>query len=207
MLLPKTQQDLGLIANGSYGGASDVQDHYLYDTLALQGSNQSEYKYFSTPVGGAKTIQKTNMVGQGTLPAGQNYVAQALGFKFLPNSTDADTINSLVADLYTVLSKTTLRVIITGREYDLECPASIFLPAVSIAGESATNTSVSRIGEFNVNNWIALQTPITIAQLVSFSITLLVENTDAEVSAALGRLNTAGCELRWCFRGTLKRMK
>lgn len=215
MLKLGTQQDAGLIRQGSYQGASDIQDHYWFDTLPFQGANISLYNFFTTPISGNKVVQETNLQDAGKFPTGQSFVTNAIGFHFLPNGTVDEEIDAdIVRDFYTVMRQSNVQVIIAGREFDLQAPASIFLPSVAVSqltGNTA-DTFPTRVGDFTNRGWLPLKTPITISELVSFKLAFSVNNANAEVADALARLSDSSegalpAQLRWVLRGTLERLK
>lgn len=208
MLKKGTRQDAGLIRQGSYQGSSDIQDHYWFDTLPFQASNISLYNFFTSPISATKVAQQTNLQDAGKFPTGQSFVTNALGFR-LVGADGADVIESAkaVQDFYTVMENANVELIIAGREFDFQAPASIFLPAVSIAEGDATSTASVRVGDFNSRNWLPLKTPITISELVSFKVAFTVNNANTAVATALTDLVSAGVSLRWVLRGTLERLK
>lgn len=208
MLKRGTRQDAGLIRQGSYQGSSDIQDHYWFDTLPFQASNISLYNFFTSPISATKVSQQTNLQDAGKFPTGQSFVTNALGFRLVASDgSDVAVTSKNIADFYTVMENSNVEVIIAGREFDFQAPASIFLPAVSVADGDATNTSSLRVGDFNSRNWLPLKTPITISELVSFKVAFTVNNANAKVATALTDLLAGGVELRWVLRGTLERLK
>jgi hypothetical protein len=209
MLKKGTRQDAGLIRQGSYQGASDIQDHYWFDTLPIQGSNISLYNFFTSPISATKVAQQTNLQDAGKFPTGQSFVTNAIGFRVVKLGGPTSIVSQSINEIYTVLENSNVELIIAGREFDFQAPASAFLPAVSSASSDVTGGADAslRVGDFNQRNWLPLKTPITISELVSFKVALTVNNADANVATALNNLNALGIELRWVLRGTLERLK
>ena len=212
MLKQGTRQDIKLIRQGSYQGASDVQDHIWWDTQDFQASTVADYSFFVTPIGVGKPKQQTNLQDAGKFPTGQSFVTNAVGFHFLPKHTvDAQVVSTVVADFYTVMREANVDIIIAGREFDFQSPASAFLPPIAVVQQTeagAVGIAEQRIGDFNNRGWLPLKTPITISELVSFKLLFSVNNSDPEVAGALTRLSANDpAQLRWCLRGTLERLK
>jgi len=217
MLKQGTRTDVNLIRQGSYQGASDVQDHYWFDTLPFEPSTISNIRFFSGPISPSKTIQETNLQDAGKFPTGQSFVLNAFQPHLLAKFDEAtpEKASQVVTDYYTVLEESLIEIVIAGREFDFQGPGSVWLPSVSIAQQTeaaAVGITETRVGDFNHRNWLPMKTPITIGELVSFQLRQTINVADAQVAAALGRLSDTSsgklaAKLRWTFRGTLERLK
>lgn len=212
-----TADRLAQIREGTYQGPSDVQDHYLWDTLAIPSSTTTNgvMSFFTAPQSPTKPLAKTNLQDAGKLPTGQAFVAVAirpqLDLSFasgaLPNVTDAAC--NLVNDFYRVLENSAVQFEISGRQYDLQAPAGIWQNpvALSVGSADVATSLVARVGDYNHKGWVSLNTPIIIGELVNFKLNLYLNSSDTLLKNAIDALAAAGCSIKWIMRGTLERLK
>lgn len=95
--------------------AAEVLDWTYYDRLLIDGTTPTlVHRLFVTPLGQAgKTLADTNMVLAGLLPQGQNMKVKAIKFLYV---TAAAKATAVVTAFYTMLTRTTLEVIIPGKD-------------------------------------------------------------------------------------------
>lgn len=207
MLPQKTREALALARQGTYQGASDVLDHYIHDTLAVEAATTQQYLFFQSGIQTGKNQIATNLQDNGKLPSGQSYVLAAFGFSFLPGDATALTPVQAVNHLYEMLRGSLLELKVAGTDFQWQGSGSVLIPNVAIATADAVNTSALSVGQFNSSNWIPLNTPVTLSSQVSFNWRLTVDTTDAVVAAAVAALNGDSASLRLVMRGTLERLK
>lgn len=215
-------RDLKMVKQGSYSQVSgDVLDHVLYDSVLFQSSTvRAQTNFFTTPIGGAfgsatKTKQETNMTDPGKLPAGQGFVIKEFGF-FMPTiNVNADNdAGAVMQALINILGFSVFEISIAGREYDLQIPGSMFLPALANRSNSvivAATALQAYSGEYLASGWFKLTAPIILGELVSFSVKHLVGSANSAnqtiLNAASDTLATQVSPLQLKLRGTLVRSK
>lgn len=215
-------RDLKLVKKGSYSEVSgDVIDHVLYDSVLFQSTTvRAQTNFFTTPIGGAfgsvtKTKQETNMTDPGKLPAGQGFVAKEFGI-FCPtiNVTADNDAAAVMQAFVNILGFSVFEIAIAGREYDLQIPGSMFLPAMLNRSNSvivAATALQAYSGEYLASGWFKLQTPIIFGELVSFSVKHLVGSAVAAnqtiLNTASDLLATQVAPLQLKLRGALVRSK
>jgi len=215
-------QDLQWVKQGSYSNVSgDVLDHVLYDEVLFQATTaRANTSFFTTPIGGAfgavtKTKQETNMSDPGKLPAGQGFVIKEFGI-FCPtiNVTADNDAAAVMQAFVNILGFSVFEIAIAGREYDLQIPGSMFLPAMMNRSNSvivAATALQSYSGEYLASGWFKLSAPIILGELVSFSVKHLVGSAVAAnqtiLDTASGVLATQVAPLQLKLRGTLVRSK
>lgn len=215
--------DLKMVKAGSYSQVSgDVLDHVLFDMIPFQATTaRGTTNFFTTPIGGpytsttVKTALETNMTDPGKLPAGQGFVIKELGF-FQPNMavTADNDVATVMNALVIILGNSTFEIRIAGRQFDLQIPGSMFLPAITSRTNSvivAATALQGYSGEYLASGWVKLASPIILGELVSFSV---VQTTGSTVAANQTIINTASdvlatqvAPLQLKMRGTLVRSK
>lgn len=169
---------LALGKNGSYGNEGNVLEHVLYDTSVFQNTTLApETQFFTQPIGaafggGIKGRHETNMQEPSRLPTGQTMLVMAISIALKPILVGADVDQNTIFSAYAnIMQFSYWRLIIAGREYDLEVPGSIFIPPVfGNALNSAANSATSP-GEFISSGWVKLtKIPIPIGPQVSFHV-------------------------------------
>lgn len=203
------QNNIALLRSGSYpSGASDIQDHVLWDTVAFKASSTSKYSMFREPQGvNGKTLADTNLDDAGKLPTGKAFNIQSIGFSLAGIPSNSTSALPLVKSLYDVMRDGVVEIVINGREYDLQIPADVFLPSIAEIAGDASNSATSRVGDFSVNPWYGLQIPIPVGTQVNFEVKWTFDNAKADVATALDALEAAGVRLRTKLRGILSRTK
>lgn len=175
--------DVSQMQNGSYGEMKEADDIFLWDTIAVSTTAQ-EYQFFTQPIGSGnapgKTRQRTNMVSPGALPYGQNALVKAISFHYFPKVVDT-TLAARVQAFYNMLEESYLQFQIINREFEFECPGSIFLPNVSVVtrntstGTQGVAESQGRVGDFNYHGHYILKSPIVLENLVAFKLRWFVD--------------------------------
>lgn len=121
-------------ANPIEEGRADIVPWILYDRqFTAAGSTTSvEYDYFTTPIGGAKTKQDTNMEQVSVLPNPQHFNVTSMQFYF--------SSQMLLTDISKFLDTYYTEFWITGKNY-AEGPLSMFPGGGGVTGFS-TQTGV-----------------------------------------------------------------
>lgn len=215
--------DLQRVKAGSYSQVSgDVLDHVLYDSMIFAAiTARASTSFFTTPIGGAftstttKTKQETNMTDPGKLPAGQGFLIKEIGWNLpiiaVTVDNDAATVMQAIVN---ILGFSVFEVRIAGREFDLQFPGTMFLPALTSRTNSvivAATALQAYSGEFLASGWMKLAAPIILGELVSFSVVHLLGSTVAAnqtiLNTASDVLATQVAPLQLKMRGTLVRSK
>lgn len=215
-------RDLRMVKAGSYSQVSgDVLDHVLYDHVLFQAATaRAQTSFFVSPIGGAfgsvtKTKQETNMTDPGKLPAGQGFVIKEFGFFFPTVNVTADNDAAAVMQAaLNILAFSVFEIAIAGREFDLQIPGSMFLPAMFNRSNGVVIAATSMpafSGEYLASGWFKLAAPIILGELVSFSVKHLVGSANANnqtiLNAASTILAAQESPLQLKLRGTLVRSK
>jgi hypothetical protein len=199
-----TFNDARLISGGSYSGAADIQDHVWYDTLTMSAA--TEYLFFQQgQQAGSKPLQDTNLLANGQLPNGQEFVIHSIGVHLQAGVRTGATVPAIVDAFYGLLENSTIQFRIAGREFDLEIPGSVYLPSVSASASTAGANTISRVGDFNNKSWLGLKTPIVIGELVSFNLKMAASSNASAYLTTLAA--TTASRMKWMLRGTLRRLK
>lgn len=182
-------------ADGSYGQSKDALHHSIWDTRFF-GTVPSDSTFFTQPIGsqwvvpngvaGSKTKNETNLTDTGKLPQGQTFMIQKLGVALI-SSYDVLTAGAtsgwadpvLIVQAFTnILQASVFDIIIAGKAFDAEVHGRQFVPALCLNGHvvSARGNS-TRNGDTLASGWVKLDpTPIMLASLVSFSVTMSTQN-------------------------------
>ncbi len=216
------QSDIDLVKLGSYSQVSgDVLDHVLYDEMLFAATTaRPSTSFFTTPIGGAfgtvtKTKQETNMTDPGKLPAGQGFIIKEIGFNLPIIAVTADNDAAAVMQaIVNILAFSVFEIRIAGREFDLQIPGTMFLPAIANRSNSvivAATALQAYSGDYLASGWFKLTVPIVLGELVSFSVVQLVGSAVAAnttiLNAASDLLATQVAPLQMKLRGTLIRSK
>lgn len=214
--------DLKRVKAGSYSQVSgDVLDHVLYDNVLFAATTaRSSTSFFTTPIGGAfgsvtKTKQETNMTDPGKLPAGQGFLIKEIGWSLPTINVTADNdAGAVMQAIINILEFSIFEIRIAGREFDLQFPGSMFLPALTNRSNSvivAATALPAYSGEFLASGWFKLAAPIILGEMVSFSVVQLVGSAVAAnqtiLNTASDLLATQVAPLQLKLRGTLVRSK
>lgn len=202
----------GLIGNQAYK-TNNINDYSPFDTLSF-ARTQSEYPFFQTGAGSnGKTRFDTNMVTGAQFPLGRNVVVQAIGFHFGFSSLATNRAAEVQA-FYTIMEQSYLELVITGRQFEVQLPGSFFLPEVALSAQvsrSSTSTSFAesnqRIGDYIRHGGYTLKIPVTLQNLIPFSLPWYVNTANSAVQDALETLtptNETPAWLRWQFKATLE---
>ncbi len=189
--------DLALGQNGSYSNEGNVLEHTLFDSALFDATTlRPQTSFFNAGIGqtiaggtASKGPNETNLREGGKLPNGQTFLVKAMGLSFVPTIVGTETdINTVIAAFINVLHHSYFEIKIAGREADYQAPGSSFLAMIqAVALASAANGL--RVGENIAGNWQKIQaTPISIGQLVSFSVEQI---SGSKIAAIQAKLNTA----------------
>jgi hypothetical protein len=225
-----TARQLRLLSNGSYStGKGNAQNDYIWDRIVLPASAPAQgIPFFRVPrsgqygvtAGDAKTEIETSMEDNAKLPAGQNFLANAVQISLITTDSQA------AAGTYTVgidrnlhawavlMQHSNFNFKFTNTEYSWRSPGVNFLPSVYQNGESgplAATGAIVRSGDFQHMNWLNMPTKVPITEQVNFTVTMFTTSGAAAllvfVNNAMAFLNgaTHACEVQTTLRGMLTR--
>lgn len=225
-----TARQLRLLSNGSYStGKGNAQNDYLWDRIILPATTQAQgIPFFRVPrsgnygvtAGDLKTEIETSMEDNGKLPAGQNFLANAIQVSLITGNgqgTDGTYtvgIDRILHAWATYMQHTIFIFKFTNTEYSWRTPGTTFLPSVFQNGESgalAATGAMVRMGDFHHLNWINMPTKVPITEQVNFTLTAFTTSGAAAiltlVQNAMAFLNgsTRRCEVQTTLRGMLTR--
>jgi len=232
-----TARQLRLLSNGSYStGKGNAQNDYIWDRYLMPAAPAAQGTplfriprsgAFGTVAGDAKTEIETSMEDNGKLPAGQNFLANAICPHFITTNNIASTGDYVhhtdrLLQAWKVFQQHTNWIFkFSNTEYSWRAPSVIFLPAVYENGASAVYTANEhhvKSGEYQHLSWMNMPTRIPITEQVNFTLTAFTTSGAASILAlvtnAMAFLNnaTAGntptavqCEVQVTLRGLLTR--
>jgi hypothetical protein len=182
-------QNLQLQAGGTYGPTKDANAHRLFDVRSF-GALANDYTYFVQPIGvaflgGYKTLNETNMQGNGQLPQGQAFTIRRLGIALIniTGATSQIAVDMLRA-FNEILASSVFEIKVAGREWDYQIHGRNFLPMPGqVVGTLANGF---RVGDEIASGWVSLDpTPIVIGNLVNFSVIQHVQNAVGAITTLL----------------------
>jgi hypothetical protein len=204
----------GMIGNPAYR-TNNINDYSPFDTLPF-ARNQAEYAFFQTGAGqNGKTRFDTNMVNGAQFPLGRNVVVKAIGFHLLFSGEPGSQAAQIQA-FYTILERSFLELVITGRQFEFQAPGSFWMPEIALSNNStnsyitptlAASATYERVGDYIKHGGYQLSIPITLQNLIPFTLPWYVDTQNAAVQAALEVLTPSSyepAELRWQFKATLE---
>lgn len=155
---------------GRVPGLLDESSQPIYDTLTITAGTAS-YRFFQTPIGGAKTRLQTNMTQPGMLPPPQTLVVMAVRIIIKSAST-------VIADAILNNSRVEFKV---GEKEQLVAPTMLFS-----AGAGTYNnitTDIAQNGMPDARSIWALQKPIVIGVQQNFYLDLIYDTAPATAAA------------------------
>lgn len=184
-------------------GVADVLPWFLYDrqTTAANTLTATQYDYFTTPIGGTKTKQDTNMEQVSRLPDPQWMNVTSLQFY--------TSSRMLVEDIGTLLDTYYCEFIVSGKVY-AEGPIMQFPGGAGVSGfTTQTNTGAFSNG---INSPLAVNdfrmgnddTGITILQGQTFKVSLK-SSAGFTTKATTYNANAIGLNLLCVLEGVLSR--
>lgn len=199
-----TAKDLALLSNGSYStGKGQAQNDYIWDRILMPSAPSSQgLSFFRTPRSGAygttagdqKTEIETSMEDTGKLPAGQNFLCNAIAIHLITtNAFQADGVyvahtDQILQAWKIYMQHTNFTFKFTNVEYSWRTPGLTFLPAVwenGFSAAGATGQQIVRNGDFQHLSWINMPTRVPITEQVNFTLTAFTtsgSNTSATTS-------------------------
>lgn len=174
---------LGVQALSQFGvnlsGAVEELSWTLYDYNTYAAAGQTSLAFFNTPVGGGtKTFADTNMTLAGQIPAGQNFLVEAIGVDLWPSDSPevATATGTFISDQYAIMRSGILEFIIGSKTYKSEGPLERFPSKTRLAGFSsaATTTAATNIITDYAKSAGALHEiiPVLLTSNQNFSVTL-----------------------------------
>lgn len=193
-LTPAALRDIALGRGGTYGLSRDVIKHQLWDTRYFTAATVDNSTFFSQQRGApwrnssSKSVNETNMLDNGRLPAGQTFLIKRLGVRFISaQGTAATNAARIIQGFYNVMQSSYFELKIAGRDFDLQVHGSQFLPTAPISGVNTTTLPV-RVGDSIASGWYSLDyIPIFLNEMVSFSIEHKFSNPDSNVLSVLSQ--------------------
>lgn len=154
-------------------GKYQVRAQELYDSASIT-TGAGSYTYFSTPVGqGGKTLEDTNMVLAGQLPAQNYFYCTGMSLLLIPTAALA---TNQVLDLQAAFAAGVIRVEVLSREMYTAAPLgkitapSFLTGAISIHGAALDAAASS--GFLGVTGDKTEFAPFAIAPTQSFGVTI-----------------------------------
>jgi len=225
-----TARQLRLLSNGSYStGKGNAQNDYLWDRVVLPAAIAPQgVPFFRIPrsgpygatAGDLKTEVETSMEDNGKLPAGQNFLSNALQVSLITtNGQSSDGtytvgIDRILHAWATYMTHSNFSLKFSNTEYSWRTPGTSFLPSIFQNGESgalAATGAMVRMGDFYHLNWLNMPTKVPITEQVNFTMTAFTSSGAAAILAlvtnAMVFLNgsTRRCEVQTTLRGMLTR--
>jgi hypothetical protein len=134
-----------------------TQPLYSYQSYPAAGANT--LTFFQTQVGGATTLEDTNMQLQGQLPAPQKFLIQGVAIDYIPGiapaELGADNVTSQVNDMYAIMRRGTMTITIGSKDYGTIAPLKFAPPRSNIRADLAVASQTTPAA--------GLQTLITLA--------------------------------------------
>jgi hypothetical protein len=225
-----TARQLRLLSNGSYStGKGNAQNDYLWDRIVLPATPAAQgTPFFRIPrsgqygatAGDNKTEVETSMEDNGKLPAGQNFLSNAIQVSLITGNGQATDGTYTVGIDYILhawavyMTHTIFTFKFTNTEYSWRTPGTSFIPSVWQNGESgpmAATGGMVRMGDFSHLNWLNMPTKVPITEQVNFTLTAFTTSGAAAILTLVGNamqfLNGSGrrCEVQTTLRGMLTR--
>lgn len=225
-----TARELRLLSNGSYStGKGNAQNDYMWDRVVLPAAPPAQgIPFFRIPrsgqygsvAGDLKTDIETSMEDNGKLPAGQNFLSNAIQISLITgNGQSSDGtytvgIDRILHAWATWMTHTVFSFKFTNTEYSWRTPGTSFIPSVYQNGESgplAATGAMVRSGDFQHLNWLNMPTKVPITEQVNFTLTAFSTSGATTILAlltnAMAFLNgsTRRCEVQTTLRGMLTR--
>lgn len=225
-----TARQLRLLSNGSYStGKGNAQNDYLWDRIVLPAAPVTQgIPFFRVPrsgqygttAGDLKTEIETSMEDNGKLPAGQNFLTNAIQISLITGNGQATDgtytvgIDRILHAWATFMQHTNFNLKFTNTEYSWRTPGTSFLPSVYQNGESgalAATGAMVRSGDFHHLNWLNMPTKIPITEQVNFTVTAFTGSGAAAIATLVANAmaflagTTRRCEVQTTIRGMLTR--
>jgi hypothetical protein len=122
-----------------------TQPLYSYQTYPAAGA--ATLVFFQNPASGTVTREDTNMELAGQLPAPQKFLIQGIGVDYLPGTAPsifgAQSANTQLNDVYTILRRGYLSLIIGSKNYLNVSPLMILPPRSHINGVAALSDATT----------------------------------------------------------------
>lgn len=113
----------------------------LYDYLTYAAAGQASLQFFQTPISGTKTIADTNMDQAGALPAGKEFLVQAIEVAFFPGAdpatNTAPAASVFAEDVYKFAKSGHLQFYVGSKPYLDEAPIGVFGQSFGLEGFAA----------------------------------------------------------------------
>jgi hypothetical protein len=158
---------------GRVPGLLDASSQVLYDTLSLVAGT-AVYRFFSVPIGGAKSRLKTNMVLAGVLPSPQSFLVKAVRVIAKGSATTAK-VDSLVNASYIIFK--------VGEKEALVAPTVLFNAGCGVVNNITTD--VAQNGVQDARSMWTLDKPVMIGINQSFSIELTYDTAPVTATAGI----------------------
>lgn len=131
--------------NPMIDGIDNAIDSYLYDSVTVAANTAfPKTTMFAVPLGGAKTLAQTNMVGQSRLPGATRYLVATLQIYV--------TNNTVLNDYISFFLNTSVQLFFNNKPF-VQCP-----PHLLPAGCGAIQTSVAEVGTAAAGDVVSFST-------------------------------------------------
>lgn len=155
---------------GRVPGLLDESSQPVYDTLTLVAGTAS-YRFFQTPIGGAKTRLSTNMTQPGMLPPPQSLVVMAV--RIIVKGASSAIVSHCINN-----SRVEFKV---GEKEQLVSPTLLFSAGAGLYNNITTDEGQNGVPDAR-SIW-ALQKPIVIGVQQNFYLDLIYDTAPATATA------------------------
>lgn len=182
-------------------GDKDVIWQPLYDYQTYAAGGQTSLNFFQNPVGQqGKTLEDTNMLSAGQLPAPQLFIVEAISIDFFPGNpvnmeaVDADAKNW--SDVYTFMKSGWLDFGVGNKSRLQQAPLGAFPPPYRLGGSSAVTGAAAAANTITGMDYASMAgqpfgiIPVTLPANQNFTVSLnwaaaVPINTNARVGVKL----------------------
>jgi len=160
---------------GRVPGLLDESSQVYYDTLALVAGTTT-YRFFTVPVGGAKSRRLTNMSLSGQLPAPQSLKINAV--RVIPLNASTVQCTDLINRSYVVFK--------VGEKEQLVAPTCLFNGGAGVSNRITTD--VANNGVPDARSIWSLEKPVVIGVSQNFYLDLIYDTAPATATAGFSVL-------------------
>ena len=161
---------------GRVPGLLDASSQVLYDTLALVAGTAT-YRFFTTPVSGAKSRLSTNMSLAGVLPSPQSFLVRAIRVIAKASATTAK-VDHLINSSYCYFK--------VGEKEAIVAPTVLFNAGAGVV--NAITTDVAQNGTQDARSIWTLDKPIMIGINQAFYLDLIYDTAPTTATAGINVL-------------------
>jgi hypothetical protein len=165
---------LDKLSAGTYGTTGEVLNWSYYDETDVPAT-AGTISLFQIPVGGTKTIAKTNMSTAGQIPTGQKFIVSAI--KVMYRSKDGVSTPAEANELNALFDNTIIQFRISNKAPMMQVKLSELMGMSLLSSAHGTAGAVTQYGVFG-GVW-KMKKGITLAGLTPFSVEVINVSTPA----------------------------